>query len=158
MVVDRFTKYAHFLPLTSHYTSKNEAQVFFENIFKLHGLPNSIVSDRDKVLWQELFEKIGIGLHMSTAYHPQTDGQTERVNKCLESYLRCMCFLKPHKWKRCLAVAEWRYNTNFHTSLQMTPFKALYGYTPSELGLDSKTSVVAAVLNGWRKEDNGIHF
>lgn len=67
---------------------------------------------------------------MSTSYHPQSDGQTKTVNQCLENYLRCMCFQQPKKWHGWLALAEWWYNTNFHTALQMTPFQALYGFPP----------------------------
>jgi transposase InsO family protein len=88
VVVDRFTKYAHFIPLSHPYTMKQVADLFQENIARLHGQPSVIVSDRDRVftsgLWQNLFKAMGVKLHLSSAYHPQTDGQTERVNQCLE--------------------------------------------------------------------------
>lgn len=71
-----------------------------------------------------------ISLHMSSSYHPETDGQTERVNQCLENYLRCMCFSTPKRWYYWLSLAEWWYNTSYHTSLNMTPFQALYGFPP----------------------------
>lgn len=73
---------------------------------------------------------MGVKLKFSSAHHPQTDGQTERVNQCLENYLRCMVFQCPKKWKAKLSLAEWWYNTNFHTALKMTPFQALYGFPP----------------------------
>ena len=108
-------------------------------MYKLHGLPESITSDRDKVLtskfWQELFCTLGVGLHYSSSYYPQIDGQSERVNQCLESYLRYMCSEHPSHWSDWLPSAELWYNTNFHTSLQLTPFKALYGYKPVHLPL-----------------------
>lgn len=108
--------------------------LFMENIFKLHGLPSVIVTDRDRIctsyLWQSLFKSLQIKLHLSTAYHPETDGQTERVNQCLESYLRCMCFASPKKWYYWLSLAEWWYNTSFHNSLNLTPFQAPYGFPP----------------------------
>ena len=73
---------------------------------------------------------MGVQLHLTTAYHPQTDGQTERVNQCLENYLRCMCFNSPKRWHFWLSLAERWYNTSFLTSLNMTPFQALYGFPP----------------------------
>ncbi|CAJ2659203.1 unnamed protein product [Trifolium pratense] len=91
VVVDRLTKYAHFIPMRSDYTSKSVAEVFMQNIVKLHGMPKSIVSDRDKVFtsnfWQQLFKLQGTSLAMSSAYHPQSDGQTEVLNKGLELFL-----------------------------------------------------------------------
>jgi hypothetical protein len=71
-----------------------------------------------------------VSLQYTTTYHPQTDGQSERVNQCLENYLRCMVILEPKKWLAWLPLAEWWYNTNYHTSLKCTPFEALYGYKP----------------------------
>ncbi|MCH79693.1 Ty3/gypsy retrotransposon protein [Trifolium medium] len=134
VVIDRLTKYSHFIPQKSDYTSKSVAEAFMSNIAKLHGIPKSIVSDRDKVFtsafWQHLFKLQGTTLAMSTTYHPQTDGQSEILNKCLEMYLRCFTFQQPRTWNKILAMAEYWYNTSFHTSAGMTPFKALYGRDP----------------------------
>lgn len=134
VIVDRFTKYAHFVALSHPFTADQIVTQFVENYYKHHGLPAVIVSDRDRIFtsqtWKDVFEKAGVKLHFSSAYHPQTDGQTERVNQCLENYLRCMTFTKPKKWKSLLAYAEWWYNTSFHTTLGMTPYQALHGVPP----------------------------
>ncbi|GJT66424.1 retrotransposable element Tf2 [Tanacetum coccineum] len=134
VVVDRLSKYAHFIPLSHPYTASNVAQAFLDNVYKLHGLPSTIVSDRDKVFlslfWQSLFKMLKVQLCMSTAYHPQSDGQTEAVNKCVETYLRCMTGERPREWIKWLSLAEYWYNTNFHSSIKTTPFEVLYGQPP----------------------------
>lgn len=75
-----------------------------------------------------LFKSLGTQLQLSTAYHPQTDGQTERINQCLEAYLRCMCSQRPKRWSEWLSLVEWWYNTHYHNGAQLTLFQALYGY------------------------------
>jgi len=132
VIVDRLTKYAHFLALKHPYSAATIAQTFLDNIVKLHGFPLSITTDRDPIFvsnfWKQLFTKYKIQLNLSTAYHPQTDGQSERVNQCLEMYLRCAVHDSPLTWKSWLSLAELWYNTSVHSSLGCTPFKALYGY------------------------------
>ncbi|CAJ2644751.1 unnamed protein product [Trifolium pratense] len=137
VVVDRLTKFANFIPLKTDYTSRSVAEAFMHHIVKLHGMPKSIVSDWDKVFtsqfWQQLFKLQGTSLTMSSAYHPQTDGQSEVLNKTLELFLRCFTFNKPTAWFKALAWSEFWYNTAFQTSIGMTPFKALYGRDPPTL-------------------------
>ena len=98
-VVDRFSKYAHFIPLGHPYTASSVAHAFFHDIVRLHGFPDSIVSDRDPVftghVWRDLFRQAGVQLRMSTAFHPQTDGQSEAVNKTIGIYLRCLTGDRP---------------------------------------------------------------
>jgi hypothetical protein len=134
VVVDRFSKYAHCLALSHPYSAPKVVKLFMDNIYKLHGLPASVTSDRDPVFlsrfWKELFNIQGVDLHYSTAYHPQTDGQTEIVNKCIEHYLRCMTGDHPHQWAKWLSLAEWWYNTNYHSATKMTPYEVLYGVPP----------------------------
>ena len=100
VVVDLFNKYAHFMSLSHPYSAPTVAKIFMDNVYKLHGLPASVVSDRDPVFlskfWKELFTIQRVNLLYSSAYHTQTDGQTEIVNKCVENYLRCMTGTNPN--------------------------------------------------------------
>jgi hypothetical protein len=134
VVVDRFSKYAHFMSLIHPYSAPTMANIFMDNVYKLHGLPTSIVSDRDPVFlskfWKEMFSIQGVNLLYSLAYHPQTNGQANIVNKYVENYLRCMTGDNPNQWARWLSLAKWWYNTNFHSSTQLTPYEALYGFSP----------------------------
>jgi hypothetical protein len=102
VVVDHLSKYAHLCALQHPFTTSTVAQIFMDQVFKLHGMPHSIVFYRDPTFtsnfWQELFKLQGTQLHLSTTYHPQNDGQTEVVNQCLETYLRCFASEKQHQW------------------------------------------------------------
>jgi hypothetical protein len=137
VVVDRLSKYGHFIPLKHPYTTVTVARAFSAHVFKVHGMPTSIVSDRDptftSAFWKELFRLQDTSLCMSTSYHPQSDGQTEIVNKCLESYLRCFTHDQPKQWSSWLPWAEYWYNTTWHASINMTPFEAVYETLPSRL-------------------------
>jgi hypothetical protein len=133
-VVDRFLKYAHFLPLGHPYTATSVAWVFFDGVVRLHGIPSSIVSDRDPVFtsqfWRELFALSGVKLNMSSAFHPQSDGQSEATNKVITMYLRCLTGDRPHSWLQWLPWAEFCYNSAFHSSIRTSPFKVVYGREP----------------------------
>jgi hypothetical protein len=130
-VVDRFSKYAHFIALSHPYTAISVARAFFEGIVRLHGFPSSIVSDRDPVftghVWRDLFKLAGVQLKMSTAFHPQTDGQSEAVNKMIAMYLRCLTGDRPRAWLDWLPWAEYCYNSAHHSSLRTTE-SSLFGF------------------------------
>jgi hypothetical protein len=149
VIVDRLTKYAHFCALSHPFKASTVATAFMETVQKLHGSPKIIVSDRDPIFtghfWTELFSCLGTQLAHSSSYHPQSDGQTEIVNKCLEGYLRCFVSDKQAQWFKWLPLAEWWYNTSFHTATKMTPFMALYGYHPPSItsSLKEKSKVQA---------------
>jgi hypothetical protein len=135
--VDRFTKYVHFIPLSHPYMVSRVAFLFLQHMFKLHGLSSSIVSERDtaftSLFWEELFRRQGVDLTMSSSYHPQFDEPTEVVNKSLEHYLRAIIADKPSLWVEWLPLAEYWFNSNYHTSTKLSPFEALYGYLPPRL-------------------------
>lgn len=136
-VVDRLSKYGHFVPLPATFTALTVAEAFIAHILKLHGPPKSIVTDRDPRFlhgfWQELHRLQGTSLAMSTAYHPQMDSQSEALNKCVEQYLHCYVADSPSDWVSMLPWAEYWYNTSFQTSAGMSPFQALYGRAPPTL-------------------------
>lgn len=107
VVVDKFTKFATFIPLSHPFTALKVAQLFIQHIYDVFVMPQAIISDRDRIftsaLWQELFRLSDVKLNMSSSYHPQTDGQTERLNQCLEAYLHCVVHSSPSKWSSWLA-------------------------------------------------------
>ncbi|XP_050915888.1 uncharacterized protein LOC127130982 [Lathyrus oleraceus] len=141
--------------ITGHpYTARKVAEIFTKEVVRLHGVPQSIVSDRDplfvSLFWKELFRFQGTMLSMSSSYHPKTDGQTEVVNRCLEAYLRCFASEQPKEWSQWIPWAELWYNTTFHVSTGTTPFEAVYGRKPPTvvrfLQGETKVEAMAAEL------------
>jgi len=134
VVVDRLTKMVHFIPTTEKKSAEGLARLFRDNVWKLHGLPESIISDRGPQfvagLMKELNKMLGIKSKLLTAFHPQTDGQTERVNQELEQYLRMFIDHRQEQWPEWLGTVEFAYNNKAHSSTKTSPFKANYGQDP----------------------------
>jgi hypothetical protein len=131
VIVDMLTKVAHFIPVKTTYSGAQLAELYMSRIVCLHGLPKKIVSDRGTQFtsrfWKRLHESMDTKLNFSSAYHPQTDGQTERTNQVLEDMLRACALKHGISWDKSLPYAEFSYNNNYQASLKMAPFEALYG-------------------------------
>jgi len=134
VVVDRLTKMGHFISTTERTSAEGLARLFRDNVWKLHGLPDSIISDRGPQfaagIMKELNCMLGIEMKLSTAFHPQTDGQTERMNQELEQYLRMFIDHQQEQWPEWLGTAEFAYNNKVHTGTKVSPFKANNGQDP----------------------------
>jgi hypothetical protein len=132
VVVDRLLKFAHFFSIATDFNAAQVADLFFREVFKLHGLPKTIVSDSDSsfmsTFWQELFNIVGTTMTPSTIYHPQMDGQIEIVNKWVEGYLRNYVVGHQKPWVKWVHLREYYYNTTHHMSIDMPTFRALYRY------------------------------
>src|SRR6185437_1309762 len=131
VIIDRLTKTAHFIPVHTTYSAKRYAEIYLDQIVRLHGVPKTIISDRGAQFiarfWEQLQESLGTKLIRSSAYHPQIDGQTERINHILEDILRACAIQYGKNWDKCQALAEFSYNNSYQASLKMAPFEALYG-------------------------------
>jgi hypothetical protein len=134
VVVDRLTKMAHYIPCCKEETTTTLVDLYLKNVFKLHGLPTSIVSDRGPMFasdfWRQLLQRLKIERKLSTAYHPETDGQTERINAILEQYLRCYCSYQQDDWAKWLPIAEFAHNNTYSDTIKNTPFYGNFGYNP----------------------------
>lgn len=131
VIVDRFTKSAHFIPMKDTWKHQKLADVYRKNVLRLHGVPRDIVSDRDSRFlsnfWQKLQEALRTHLKMSTTFHPATDGQTERTIQTLEDLLRACALEFQGSWEDRLGLIEFSYNNSYHSSIGMAPCEALYG-------------------------------
>jgi IS30 family transposase len=126
VIVDRLTKVVHFIPVKTTYTGLKLAELYISRIVCLRGVPKKIVSDRGTQFtsrfWQKLHESMDTKLNFSSAYHPQTDGQTERTNQILEDMLRACVLKNSGSWDKSLPYAEFAYNKSYQSSIKMAPF------------------------------------
>jgi hypothetical protein len=131
VIVDRLIKSAHFIFVHTRYMAEKYAELYISRILCLHGVSKTIVPDRGPRFiarfWEQLHASLGTHLIHSSAYHPQTDGQTDRVNQILKDMLQASVLNYPDKWDKCLPLAEFSYNNSYQKSLKMAPFEALYG-------------------------------
>ncbi|GJR96502.1 putative reverse transcriptase domain-containing protein [Tanacetum coccineum] len=131
VIVDRLTKFAHFLPMREDDSMEKLTRQYLKEVVSRHGVPVSIISDRDGIFashfWRSLHKALGTRLDMSTAYHPQTDGQSKRTIHTLEDMLRACVLDFGKRWDRHLPLVEFSNKNNYHASIKVAPFETLYG-------------------------------
>ena len=131
VIVDRLTKTSHFLPFKTKWSVSRLTELFISKIVRLHGVSVFIMSDKDprftSHFWRSFQEVLGTELHMSSAYHPQSDGQSERTIQILEDMLRACCMDWRGSWTDYVPLTEFVYNNNYQASIDMAPFETLYG-------------------------------
>ncbi|CAN6458921.1 unnamed protein product [Victoria cruziana] len=131
VVVDKLSKYAHFLAICANMPLESLAELYISEIVRLYGIPRTIVSDRDprftSRFWKAFQNALGTQLKMNSAFHPHTDGQSERTILTIEDMLRACVLEWQGEWDKHLSLIEFAYNNSYHASIGMTPFEALYG-------------------------------
>lgn len=134
VIVDRFTKMAHYIPARGDWDGVDLAQAWIREVVRLHGTPAIVLSDRGPIMnakhWDTFNHYLNSRRVLTSSFHPQTDGQTERQNQTLEQYLRCYCSLEQDDWALWISLAEFAYNDSVHSTTKQTPFIACYGFTP----------------------------
>jgi hypothetical protein len=167
VIIDQLTKSAHFIPVHTKYRVEKYAKIYIARVLCLHGVPKMIISDRGSqfvaCFWEQLHASLRTHLIHSSAYHPQTDGQTEWVNQILEDMLRACVMEYPGSWDKNLTWAKFSYNNSYEESLKMAPFEALYGrqwrtplnwIEPGEKAIFSQDIVVGAEVTVHHIQEN----
>ena len=135
VIVDRLTKFAYFLPCCNTINADQLTRTFLRHVWSIHGLPDTLITDRGSLFtsrfWSRLLQILGTSRSLSTAFHPRTDGQTERVNQILEAYLRAYVNYEQDNWSELLPLAQYAYNNAKHSAIQTSPFFANFGYHPT---------------------------
>ena len=162
VVVDRFSKMTHFIPCSESINAENLAKLFIENIVRYHGLPDNIVSDRGpqfiSTFWKTLLNLLHVSISLSSAAHPQTDGQTERMNQNLEQYLRCFVNYLQDDWSQILSYAEFAINNVPNSSTGKSPFEINYGFNPGMDYLSKVEKSEVESVDSWIDNLNLIHL
>lgn len=159
-IVNHLTKQVHWFPKHESCTAPEFAWLFVSNYVRLHGIPTTIVSDRDvkfmSDFWQELWKNMGTKLKVSTPFHPQTDGQAEKLNDIVKTYLRAFATKYHGDWPKLLGLAEFSYNSSEHKTTRRSPFETDLGYTPA-LPIDTLASVINS--GNWSaRAKQGVQF
>ena len=158
VIVDRLSKMVHYIPTHESVTSEGTARLYFDNIFRLHGLSESLVSDRGTQFTpgfsHALCKLVGITQNLSTSFHLHTDGQTERVNAILEQYLQGYINYQQDNWTEILTMAEFAYNNTVSVTTGITPFFGLYGQHPRWIIKQNPTTKAPTppVLDKWANQ------
>ncbi|CEL61535.1 Retrotransposable element Tf2 155 kDa protein type 1 OS=Schizosaccharomyces pombe (strain 972 / ATCC 24843) GN=Tf2-1 PE=4 SV=1 [Rhizoctonia solani AG-1 IB] len=166
VVIDSFTKFGHFIPTLSKATARDLADLFVTNVWKLHGLPVKTISDRGTTFTGKflrgLYKCLGIDPHFSSTYHPESDGQTERVNQFIEHFLRSYVKSDQTDWLHWLPLAEFAYNNAKHSAMQKSPFQLLFGrnpvMNPSELRIDvpEANDLADRITSKWKEAESAL--
>jgi len=131
VVIDKLNKSPHFISVKSTFKAISIAEMFMKELFRMHGIPKMVISDRDikftSAFWKELFAVLNTNLNFSMSYHPKTYGQTKRTNQIIEDMLCMYVRTKPNKWEDYLHSVEFAYNNGYQTSAKLSPFEILYG-------------------------------
>jgi hypothetical protein len=154
VVVDKLTKYAYFIPYKEASDAEEMAYAFLRVVASQHGLPRQLITDRDKLFiskfWTALMKQLDVKHKLSTSFHPETDGQTERTNQTMEQYLRCYINYQQDDWVKWLPMAQWAYNSATREGTSTTPFEANYGYNPTMRDGDDESGPPLALQTSTR--------